>query len=139
MDRQDQWNLNGEKLMAVTKKIPFDFVIDKLIDLDPLVKPMFGAWAVYVEEKIMLILRERNTHVSDNGIWVATNIEYHESLRKEIPLKNIEVFGPGETSWQVLQSIDDNFEKYAIFICELIINADPRIGRIPKKKRKIQL
>jgi hypothetical protein len=96
---------------------------------------MFGCEAVYVGEKIVLILRLKEGSESDNGIWIATTIEHHESLRQIFPsLKSIEVFGQGVTGWQVLPSSALDFEESAIRICELIISGDERIGKVPKRK-----
>ena len=122
--------------MIKNKKIPFDFVIEKLFPLKPEIKMMFGCYALYVGEKIMLILRQRDDFANDNGIWIATRPEHHSSLKKQFPLKSIEAFGPGETAWQVLSINELNFEEKAIEICELILNDDERIGRIPKKKKR---
>ncbi|MGI8893550.1 MAG: hypothetical protein ACR2GN_08815 [Bacteroidia bacterium] len=122
--------------MIKTKKIPFDFVLEKLLPLQPEVKPMFGSFAVYVGEKIMLILRQRESYPEDNGVWIATSQQYHESLRKQFPIRSIIAFGPGETSWQVLPESENQFESKATEICDLILKYDERIGRIPKKKKK---
>jgi hypothetical protein len=80
--------------MQSKKSIPFDFVFDYLFPIIPAVKPMFGCHALYLEEKIILILRNRKDHAEDNGVWVATEFEHHETLRKEIPsLRRIFLFG----------------------------------------------
>lgn len=124
------------------RKIPFDFVLDNIFSLNPVVKPMFGCHAIYIGEKIFLILRDKKENPEANGIWIATSKEYHESLKKEIPsLKTIDILsgGKGETNWQMISNEDDNFETYAIKICELIRKADKRLGKIPKfKKNKIR-
>ena len=46
---------------------------------------MFGCLAVYVAEKIVLILRDKRTETADNGVWLATTEEHHQSLRREFP------------------------------------------------------
>ena len=48
---------------------PFAFVLDELDALEPFTKPMFGCTAVYVGDRIVLILRERPTRKDDNGVW----------------------------------------------------------------------
>ena len=122
--------------MKVKKTVPFSFVLDELESLQPYTKPMFGCTAIYVDEKIMLILRDREKHPEDNGIWVATTPEHHASLRKLFPaLRSITVFGPGETGWQVLPSDDLNFEETALKICGLVSKRDPRIGKTPVRKK----
>jgi hypothetical protein len=89
-----------DDLFAVrkTKAIPFEFVLDELAGVDPWTRPMFGCTAVYVEERIVFILRDNKDR--DNGVWVATTKEHHASLRRELPnLRSIAVFGVGETGW----------------------------------------
>ena len=113
------------------KKIPFDFVLDNLIPLSPEVKPMFGCHAVYVDEKIVFILRDREDHPEDNGVWIATSKEHHESLKKEFPsMHSIRLLGSGITNWQVLPANSDDFENSVIRACELVLKEDTRIGRI---------
>jgi hypothetical protein len=128
--------LETYKEMIKGKKIPFDFVLEKLHSLEPEVKMMFGCYAVYIGEKIMLILRQRENHTEDNGIWIATLPQHHDSLKEKLPLRSIAVFGPGETGWQLLPEDENEFEQKAIEICELILNNDERIGKIPKKKKR---
>jgi len=114
------------------KKIPFEFVIENLLPLDPVVKPMFGCHAIYIAERIIFILRDRPKHPEDNGVWLATSIEYHESLKGEFPsMRSITVFGPGATKWQVLPLEDDNFETEVNKACDLVLKGDERIGKIP--------
>lgn len=119
------------------KKIPFDFVLAELADLDPLVKPMFGAYGVYVRGKIVIILRERPKSPEDNGIWIATTSEHHASLKKDFPLmRSIQLFGPGETGWQVLPADHEEFEAAAFKLCELVLKGDDRIGKVPKVRSR---
>lgn len=122
-------------MQTVRKAIPFEFIIDELADLGPLTKPMFGCTAIYVGGKIVLILRQRNDPVEDDGIWLATTEEHHESLQNDFPsMRSIKLFGPGVTGWQVLPAMADDFEESAFRACEFVRNEDPRIGKIPKKK-----
>lgn len=116
--------------MSITKKkerrIPFDFVLEQLEPLNPVVRPMFGCEAIYVGEKIVLILRLKERSVADNGIWLATTVEHHKSLRSLFPaLRSIEIFGQGVTGWQVLPSNAIDFEESAMRVCELIANGEP--------------
>ena len=39
---------------------------------------MFGCTAIYVADKIMLILRDRPDETADNGVWLATTAQHHE-------------------------------------------------------------
>lgn len=116
------------------REIPFEFVIEALRGLDLRTKAMFGCEAIYVGDKIMLILRQRGKPKPDDGIWVATEREHHDSLREEFPtLRSIKLFG-GDTDWQNLPINEDGFEEGALRLCELIHAGDVRIGRIPKSR-----
>jgi hypothetical protein len=118
------------------KPVPFEFVLDALSELDPLTRPMFGCLAVYVGPKIMLILRDKGGEHPDNGVWLATTLEHHESLRREFPnMRSIGVLGPAVTGWQILPSEAPDFEESAQHACELVAARDPRIGKVPKSKK----
>ena len=119
--------------------VPHEFVLDALAPLSPWTRPMFGCLAVYVQEKIVLILRQRPTYEGDNGIWLATTEEHHESLREEFPnMRSVGVFGKPITGWQVLPITAPDFEESAMHACELVLARDPRIGKVPgAKKRRV--
>lgn len=118
------------------KKHPFDFVLDEIADLSPYTRPMFGCTAVYVEDKILFVLRDRPSSPRDNGVWVATTSEHHASLRQELPcLRSIAVLGSGVTGWQVLPAEADGFEESVLRACALVRAGDPRIGKVPHRRR----
>src|SRR5713101_4772158 len=82
------------------KPVPHEFVLDAIAPLSPRTRPMFGCLAVYVEdkvqEKIVLILRnkEKPGQTADNGVWLATTKEHHQSLRQEFPnMRSIQLLG----------------------------------------------
>jgi hypothetical protein len=129
----------GEALFATARrnKIPFEMVLTELESLGPRTNPMFGCTAVYVDEKIVFILRDRPTHVEDNGVWLATTREHHDSLRLELPsLRSIGVLaGGGETGWQMLPADEESFEEEVLRACAMVLREDPRIGKIPKAKK----
>src|SRR5215218_3784242 len=119
------------------KNIPFDFVFDYLFPLEVKVKPMFGLFALYIFEKLVLMLRQRKQHSEINGVWIATSKDHHKSLRKAFPsLRSIAATSDNiaETEWQLFPVDTDDFEKSVIRACELIKQNDPRIGRIPKPR-----
>jgi hypothetical protein len=73
---------------------------------------------------------------SDNGVWLATTSEHHESLRRDFPqMRSIQVLGSGVTGWQVLPADEEDFEAAALRACELVLARDPRIGKVPGAKR----
>jgi hypothetical protein len=118
------------------KKLPFDFVLAELEELGPVTRPMFGCHAVYVDDKIVFILRDTGDRI-DDGVWVATTREHHEALRRDLPsLRSITVLaGGGVTGWQLLPAESDDFEESALLACELVRKRDARIGKIPGARR----
>jgi hypothetical protein len=132
----DSSSSERSNLMKKVKTIPFNFVIEELDRLKPAVKPMFGCHAIYVRNKIVLILRRKEEGQADNGVWMATTGEHHESLKKEFPsMRGIKIFG-SESGWQVLPEDADDFEESVIRACELILRNDARIGKIPKPRAR---
>ncbi len=115
------------------KSIPHAFVLEALAPLTPQTRPLFGCLGVYVGTKIVLALRDKPTATSNNGVWLATTEEHHQSLRREFPhMQSISVLGPGVTGWQILPVDAPDFEEAAIHACELISAGDPRIGKVPR-------
>jgi hypothetical protein len=120
-------------------RVPHEFVLDALEPVDPVTKPMFGCLAVYVKEQIVLILRDHRDHRADNGVWLATGPEHHDSLRREfLHMRSIRIFGTPMTSWQLLPADASDFEESALHACELVMARDPRIGRVPGRRRVSQ-
>jgi hypothetical protein len=118
------------------KAVPHQFVLDAIAALSPTTRPMFGCLAVYVADKIVVILRDKRDETADNGVWLATTKDHHASLRREFPsMRSIQVLGKGETGWQVLPVDAPDFEEAALRACERILAADPRIGKVPGMQR----
>src|ERR1035441_9368628 len=121
------------------KAIPYEFVLDAIDSLSPRTNPMFGCLAIYVDDKIVLILRDKPGPSPDNGVWLATTQEHHDSLRREFPnMRSIQVLGKKITGWQVLPADAPDFEKAALRACDLVLARDPRIGKVPKARRAKQ-
>ncbi len=121
----------------VRARVPYDFVLDELDRLKPETRPMFGCTAVYVGEQIVFALREKAGEKRDNGVWIATTIEHHASLKKDLPsMRSIRVLGDGVTGWQILPASGKNFEDEVLLACALVRKKDPRIGKIPARKKR---
>jgi hypothetical protein len=131
--------LPAEDLLFTSKRrkaAPHEFVLEAIAALGPRTRHMFGCLAVYVGEQIVLILRDKPGDDRDNGVWLATTKEHHQSLRREFPnLRSIQLFALEVTDWQVLPADALDFEEAALRACELILARDPRIGKVPKAKR----
>ena len=123
--------------MERPQNIPFDFVLDELESMNPVVGRMFGSFSIYIDDKIIFILRERDSSPEDNGMWIATTAEHHETLQKDLPsMRSIALFGPGPTGWQIIPFESDDFDRDVLKACALVRRRDPRIGKIPARKRK---
>src|ERR1700690_1228989 len=115
------------------KPIPHEFVLDAIASLSPRTRPMFGCLAIYVEDKIVLILRNKDNNnedkrdqTADNGVWLATTEQHHQSLRRDFPnMRSIQVLGKKVTGWQVLPAAASDFEQAALRACELVLARDP--------------
>lgn len=98
---------------------------------------MFGCLAIYLDDKIVLILRDKPNQTEDNGVWLATTIDHHESLRREFPgMRSIKVLGKEVTGWQILLANAPDFEEAALRACDLVLARDPRIGKVPGERVK---
>jgi hypothetical protein len=127
-----------DRLFSVKQRraVPYEFVLDAMAELPIETRSMFGCLAVYLEDKIVLMLRDRRKEAADNGVWLATTEQHHESLRREFPnMRSIQLFGEKVTGWQVLPADTADFEEAALRACELIVAKDPRIGKLPKARR----
>jgi hypothetical protein len=131
-----------DTLFAVKRRkpVPHEFVLDAIASLSPTTRSMFGCLAIYVQHKvhdqvqnkIVLILRDKPDKTADNGVWLATTEEHHDSLRREFPnMRSIKVLGKKVTGWQVLPADAQDFEEAALRACELVLAGDPRIGKVP--------
>ena len=129
--------LQREPLSAIKRKpVPHEFVLEALDPVSPWTRPMFGCLAVYVGEKIVLVLRDKPTYLRDNGVWLATTLEHHESLRRDFPnMRSIELLGKEVTGWQVLPVDTPDFEQASLRACEFIVAGDSRIGKVPGARR----
>lgn len=126
----------GSKLRT-RPSIPHKFVLDALDAARPRTNWMFGCLAIYVGPKIVLLLRNSSRNPADNGVWLATTPDHHETLRREFPnMRSIALFGKDITGWQVLPMDSPDFEASGIHACELVLRHDPRIGKVPVSKRR---
>lgn len=124
---------------APRKVVPHEFVLDALMSVSPITRPMFGCLAVYVKEQIVFILRDRPDEAADNGVWLATTDDHHASLRREFPhMRSLAFVGRKVTHWQVLPADASNFEESALRACELVLARDPRIGKVPSPRRRVR-
>lgn len=138
------------------KKPPYEFILDELSGLDVQTRRMFGCTAVYVGEKIMFVMykpehKEKSENgrssnqvssdsgvlVQDIGIWVCIPNEHTLLMKKEFSqLRGVSFFADENSAWQCLPEECEDFESLALKFCSMIKRGDPRIGRLPKPKKK---
>lgn len=138
-DRNTPFLPSNDPLFTVKRRkvVPHEFVVDAIAALAPETRPMFGCLAVYVGDKTVFILRDKRDKTADNGVWLATTQEHHESLRREFPnMRSIQVLEKKIMGWQVLPANAPDFEQAALRACELVLGRDPRIGKVPGARRR---
>jgi hypothetical protein len=120
-------------------KIPHTFVLDALAPLHPEVRRMFSGFAVYVGDRLVLMLRDHIKSPEDNGIWLvlAEGIDpVDPSLRRDLPsIRPIQLLRNKISHWLLIPSDSADFERAALDACDRILNRDPRLGRIPQSRR----
>ena len=83
----------------------------------------------------MLIVLWQKAHPRDNGVWVPTSVEHHESLRGVFQTyAGVLAFSEKAGNWQILPLDANDFEESVNKICELIIKNDLRIGGYLQKE-----
>jgi hypothetical protein len=121
---------------SARRQTPFQFVLDELLPLRPVTRQMFGFTYVYLDEKLLLSLRESVKQPRYNGVWLYTQAEHIESLRREFPQLPRRCFwksGKSGSGWVILASELEDFEEYTFKACELILRGDQRIGRVTRR------
>ena len=119
---------------STKRPIPFDFVIEELAELRPVVNSAFGFTYVYLDDLLLFMLRDSMKQPATNGMWLFTSSDHVDSLANEFPdLSRRQVWRSGKNCWIVLASRFGFFEEYALKACELILNGDRRIGRLSRR------
>jgi hypothetical protein len=121
--------------VSTKRHAPFQFVLAELSSLRPTVRQMFGFTYVYLEEKLVLSLRQSDKQPRYNGVWLYTQAEHIASLRREFPLLPRRCFWKSVkrgNGWVILAAEFEDFEEYAFRACELILRGDRRVGRVTR-------
>ncbi|HEY2858559.1 MAG TPA: hypothetical protein VGJ21_09090 [Terracidiphilus sp.] len=121
------------------QKPPYPFVLESLGTLNPEVRRMFSGFAVYIGDRIVCMLRDHPKSPQDNGVWLvlAEGTEPSDKgLRREFrSLRAIELLGNKIRHWLLIPCDGPDFEAEALHACELLLNHDRRLGRIPQSRR----
>jgi len=111
-------------------KVPFDFVLRYLYPVRPDIKKMLGCYGLFVNKKLLLLLRDRENQPEFNGIFVATKPEFFDMLQNEIHISqmNFDIDGATHT-WIFLSEDLADFDEKVKKTCDLIKAGDERIGK----------
>lgn len=94
-------------------------------------RSMFGCKAVYLDGKIVLCFTARKEPW--RGLLVATDHARHAALRADFPVLTPHPILP---KWLYLPETADSFERVAATLVTLARRRDPRIGNVPKPKKR---
>lgn len=92
---------------------------------------MFGTKGVYLDGRLVLCFSAKGEPW--RGVLVCTERENHESLRVSFPSLAPHPILP---KWLYLPESADDFERVAEQLVRLARERDPRIGVVPKPKRR---
>ena len=123
--------------VSAKRRSPFRFVLDEITPIRPTLKQMFGFTYVYLDERLLLSLRDSVKQPRFNGVWIYTLAEHIQSFRAEFPLLPRRCFWKsGKNGWVILHAELEDFEEYAFKACELILKGDQRVGRVTRGSRR---
>ena len=130
---------NAKLAKSKRKSAPYPFILEALTPLEVEVRPMFSGFAVYVGDKIMLMLRDSPKHPEDNGIWLVfseTANPADPDARRDFPsLRLIGLLGGKIAHWRLIPADSPTFEPEALHACELLLKHDARFGRVPQSRQ----
>ncbi|HMJ09382.1 MAG TPA: hypothetical protein VK468_10280 [Pyrinomonadaceae bacterium] len=121
--------------MKYADKIPYPFILDHLINIDPIIKPMFGCYGIYSDGKLCLFLMNRERPLArrkgnpmQKGVYIASTAADMSTLSYVFEKAEFEMLKSGKV-WIFVSETLPEFEDHTIRACELISARDPRIGR----------
>jgi hypothetical protein len=121
------------------RSAPYPFIVEALAPLEPEVRVMFSGFAVYVGDKIVLMLRDSRKQPEDNGVWLvfAESTDLADPrIRKDFPsIRLIKLLGGKIAHWRLIPADSPTFESEALHACELLLKRDGRFGRIPQSRK----
>jgi hypothetical protein len=96
----------------------------------PQIKKMLGCYGLFSDQKLVLLLRDRENQPEYNGVYVATQPGFFDELQNEIHVSqmNVDLDGTPHT-WIFLSEDLPDFEVKLKKTCELIKAGDARIGK----------
>lgn len=111
-------------------KVPHSFILSFFYPVRPAIKKMLGCYGLFVNKKLVMLLRERDNQPEFNGVFVATQPEYFDALSNELHSSNMDFDIDGaEYTWIFISEDLDDFKEKVKKAAEMIKNGDERIGK----------
>jgi hypothetical protein len=122
-----------ERGFGTAKKVhPYAWLWEPLeADATFVLSAMFGTKVVYLDGRLVLCFASREEPW--RGVLVGTEREHHASLIAQFPSLKPHPILP---KWLYLADSEDDFERVAEQLVAVASRRDPRIGVLPKTKRK---
>lgn len=110
---------------------PLLWVVDSIMEEPSCIdKAMFGCRGIYLHGRLMLVLCSGEEPW--NGLLIATEHEFHDSLRDEF---DYVMQHPVLKKWLYLPEASEDFETVSSEIVEAIRTGDHRFGVEPKERK----
>jgi hypothetical protein len=111
---------------------PLLWVVDPIMEEPSYInRAWFGCRAIYLHGRLMLVLCSGEEPW--NGLLIATDHEFHDSIRQEF--ENV-VQHPVLKKWLYLPENSEDFEPVSSEIVEAVRIGDQRIGVEPKERKR---
>ncbi|MEJ7826786.1 MAG: hypothetical protein WKF91_01270 [Segetibacter sp.] len=110
--------------------VPYSFILSFFFPVRPVIKKMLGCYGLFVNKKLVVLLRERDNQPEFNGVFIATQPEYFDELSNELHSSNMDFDIDGaEYTWIFISEDLEDFKDKVKKAAELIKNGDQRIGK----------
>jgi hypothetical protein len=111
-------------------KVPYNFILSFFYPLRPIIRKMLGCYALLLDQKIVMLLRDREDHPEFNGVFVATQPQFFEELSNELHSSNMEFDIDGVPhTWIFISEDLNDFEEKLKKAANMIRSGDKRIGK----------
>lgn len=121
------------------RPIAYEFVLDQLAPAHPTTRAMFGSTGVYLDERVVFILRQKGD--ADDGVWIAYEPEREAEVLAAFPSAARISRVPNARGWRKLAAASPSFEDDVLKACRIARTSDGLLGKIPlrqaKKKRVV--
>lgn len=124
--------------LKIKKENRYQFIADELADVSGLtLRKMFGCLAIYRNGLLYLVLADSEDDADWDGVCVCTDRDRHAEVLKALPMLVPHKILP---KWLFLSArTSEEFEAVCETLIRWVRREDPRIGTLPKPKKKKKL